>query len=425
MNHKSLLSRRGILKGALALGGAAAGARMLGPFVGDALSAPAPEPAHFVHIFFNGGFNALFAGNADKYLTGNVFDVTSSNIKEVGSGVFTDASTLGELPQLALDHWGAIGVRHGVASHTVPNNINGGGERALLRDGDDCALTKLAHAMGGDSAFKAVHFGDRLPAYKQQPAFQGVSLERITSLSDALKALGNAPSGQGSGATRADSAAGMEAALAFGNQPIAMNPKRLGPLGDAYKATLTALKKPQAAPTVTAADIDAAYDLGGKTSVSTFASMLAGAEIMIRGAGTNVVNIADLGFASWDFHQVSGGKSQNGYYSRRKFHGEGAFKEDRAELLKTFLDRMLSIEGRNVVVCLSGEMVRLPSGDHGDGTVAALFGKRVKQGVSFGVDSKSRFAQGTPGVKGFWAAVAAACGVDSQPFGANPHALIA
>lgn len=422
--NRSLLSRRALFKGALAIGGAAAGARALGPFVGDALAAPVPS--HFVHIFFNAGLNALFSGCADKYVAGNVFDVTSSNIKEVGNGVVTDASTWGTFPQVALDHWAAVGMKHGVASHTVPNNINGGGERAILLDGTDCALTKLAHAMGGDSAFKAVHFGDRMPAYKQQPAFQGVSIDRITSLSDALKALGSGGSTPAANTNRADSEAGVETSLAFGNKPIAMNPKRLGPLGEAYKSVVAALKKPQpAASPVTAADIDKAYGLGGSTTVSTFASMLAGAEIMIRGAGTNVVNITDLGFASWDFHQVSGGKSQNGFYSRRKFLGEGAFKENRVALLKTFLDRMLNMEGRNVVVCLSGEMVRLPTGDHGDGTVAALFGKRVKQGVSFGVDSKSRFAPNTPSPKGFWAACAAACGVESQPFGPNPHAVIA
>src|SRR5262249_32758016 len=107
------------------------------------------------------------------------------------------------------------------------------------------------------------------------------------------------------------------------------------------------------------------------------------------------------------------------------FLGEGAFKENRAALLKTFFERMLSIDGRNVVICLSGELVRLPSGDHGDGTVAVLFGKRVKQGISFGVDERSRFASNTPPPKAFWAAAAAACGVEGQPFGSNPHSLIA
>jgi hypothetical protein len=418
------LSRRGLLKGALAIGGAAIGSRVAGPFVRTALAAP--EPSTLVHIFFNAGFNALFAGNADKYESGNVFDVTSSNVKEVGNGVVTDASTFGMFPQVALDHWAAIGMKHGVASHTVPNNINGGGERAILLDGNDLALNKLAAAMGGDSAFKAVTFGDRLPTYKEQPAVNGVSLQRITSLSDALSALGSGGANTSSGVStdRADSAIGLQASLDIGKRPITMNPTRLGPLGDAYNAAISALKKPQAAAPVTAADIDKAYGLNGSTSVSTFASMLAGAEIMVRGAGSNVVNVTDLGFASWDFHQTSGGKSLNGTYSRRKFLGEGAFKENRAQLLKTFLERMFAIDGRNVVVALSGEMVRLPSGDHGDGTVAAVFGKNIKQGVSFGCDGQSRFASGTPSPKGFWAAMAAACGVDGQPFGPNPHSAL-
>ena len=55
---------------------------------------------------------------------------------------------------------------------------------------------------------------------------------------------------------------------------------------------------------------------------------------------------------------------------------------------------MLALKDRNVVVCISGELVRLPNGDHGDGSV------------------------------GFWAGVAAACGVSGSPFGANPHALL-
>jgi hypothetical protein len=422
MNPRNL-SRRGLLRGALAVGGAAVGSRIAGPFA--RIAHAAPEPSHFIHIFFTGGFNALFAGNADKYAGAGTFDVTSSNVKEVGSGVVTDASTLGTLSQDALDHWAAIGMKHGQASHTVPNNINGGGERAILMDGSDCALAKLASAMGGDSSFKAVHFGDREPAYKVQPAFQGVSIEHITSLSDAFKVLGAGGATDPAVATtgRADTAIGLESALAIGKRPITMNPNRLGQIGDAYQSAIGSLRKAPVT-TVTAADIDKAYGLNGSTSINSFAAMLAGAEVMVRGAGSNVVNIADLGLASWDFHQTSGGKSQNGFYSRRRFLGEGAFKENRMAALKTFFDRMLSIEGRNVVIALSGEMVRLPSGDHGDGTVAAVFGKRLKQGVSFGVDEKSRFAGNTPAPKGFWAAIAQACEVDGQPFGPNPHPLV-
>ncbi|MDF2693334.1 MAG: hypothetical protein K0S65_1717, partial [Labilithrix sp.] len=76
-------------------------------------------------------------------------------------------------------------------------------------------------------------------------------------------------------------------------------------------------------------------------------------------------------------------------------------------------------------VCVSGELVRLPNGDHGDGTVAMLFGKHVKRGLSFPVNAQARFAANTPGPRGFWAAVAAALKVPGEPFGANPHPLIA
>jgi hypothetical protein len=421
MKNRMNISRRGLLKGVLAAGGAAIGSRIAGPFAKDALAAE--EPAHFVHIFFNGGLNALFAGNADKFLTGNVFGVTSSNIKDVGNGVFTDASTFGLFPQLALDHWGAIGIRHGNALHTTPQNLKSGGERAILRDGDDCYLNKLAHAMGNDSPLPCVYFGDRAPAYQDQRAFEGIALEKVSNLGDAIKTLGagapdpNAPN-------RGLAAASLETSSLISSRHMQMSPKRLGALGDAYGSAVAALRKPPPKP-VTFDEISTAYGLAGKTEVDSFSSMLAGAEIMIRAANTSVINVTDFGLASWDFHQVTSGASSNGTFSRRKLLGTNGFKGDRVAAIKTFLERMLDLEGHNVVVAVSGELVRLPNGDHGDGTLAALFGKRVKKGVSFGVDTKSQFNPNTPPVKGFWAAVAAACGVAGQPFGPNPHALIA
>jgi hypothetical protein len=414
------ISRRGLLKGALAAGGAAVGARIGGPFVREALAAP--EPSHFVHIFFNGGLNALLAGNADKFLTGNVFGVTSSNIKNVGNGVFTDASTFGTFPQIALDHWAAIGIKHNNALHTTPQNLKSGGEHAILKDGDNCYLNELASAMGGDSPFKAVYFGDRPPAYQEQPAFQGVSLEKVQNLDDAIKTLG-ASAPDPNGPSRDLSAASLEASQAMSKRLVDTNPSRLGALTDAFTSAIAGLRKPPPKP-VTFSEISDAYGLDGTTDVKSFASMLAGAEIMIRAAGSNVVNITDFGLASWDFHQTSGGLSQNGTFSRRKLLGTNGFSGNRVAPIKTFLERMLGLDGHNVIVCISGELVRLPSGDHGDGTVAALFGKNVRQGVSFGVDEKSRFADGTPPVRAFWAAAAAACGVAGQPFGANPHPLV-
>jgi hypothetical protein len=414
------LSRRGVLKGAMAAGGMAIGSRIGGPFVREARAAG--EPSHFVHIFFNGGLNALFAGCANQFTAAGTFGVTSTNIKQVGSGVFTDASTFGTFPQFALDHWGAVGIRHGNALHTTPQNLGSGGEHAILTDGNNSYLNELAYAMGGDSAFKAVYFGDRPPAYRAQPAYNGVSIQKVSDLSDAIKALGagtldpNAPD-------RALAAATLGAAQQMSKRVIGTNPGRLSGLTDSYDSAVAALNKPPPKP-VTFGEINTAYGLANKTTVTSFASMLAGAEIMIRAAGTNVINITDFGLASWDFHQIGTGGSLNGTYSRSKFLGTGGFGDNRIAPIKTFLSRMLNLPDRNVVVCISGELVRLPSGDHGDGTVAALFGKYVKQGLSYGVNAQARFATGAPGVAPFWSCVAAACKVQGTPFGANPHAAL-
>jgi len=416
------LSRRGLLKGALAAAGAAAGSRIVGPWVGEAHAAT--EPAHFVHIFFNGGLNALFAGCADKFVSGNVFGVTSTNIKNVGNGVFTDAATFGTLPQFALDHWAAIGMRHNNALHTTPQNLRSGGERAILtNNGTTCYLNELAYHMGGNSAFKAVYFGDRAPAYQNQPAFKGVPLQRVSDLKNALSAAG-AEAPNPAAPDPAAAAMALETSDEISERQITTNPGRLTTLTDSYASAVASLKKPLPPP-VTFAEINTAYGLGGTSAVNSWASMLAGAEIMIRAAGTNVINICDFGLASWDFHQTNGAGSLNGTFSRNKLTGTGGFGANRINPIKTFISRMLNAPDRNVVVCVSGELVRLPNGDHGDGTVAMLFGKHLKRGLSFPVNAQARFAANTPGPRAFWAAVAAALKVPGEPFGANPHPLIA
>lgn len=419
MNHPKL-SRRGLLKGTLAAGGAVVGTRMGGPLVREALAAP--EKNHFVHIFFNGGFNAVFAGNADKFLTNGAFGTNNGNVKNVGNGVFTDAATLGTLPDFALQHWGAIGFRHGSALHTTPQNLNSGGERAILRNGGNCYLNQLAYYMGGDSAFKAVYFGDRAPAYQNQPTFQGVPLQRVLNLSDAIKALG-AQGPSPDDPDRGLSSASIAASETMSERTIATNPGRLSTLTDAYGAAIEALKKPPPPP-VTFDEISRAYGLNGRTTADTFPSMLAGAELMIRAADSNVINITDFGLASWDFHQTNGAGSINAQLTRNRMLGQGGFTVNRLAPIRTFLARMLNLTDRNVVVALSGELVRLPNGDHGDGTVAAVFGKNIKRGVSYPVNNQSRFAASTPPVASFWAAIAAAVKVPGTPFGGNPHSAI-
>ncbi|MBX3226151.1 MAG: hypothetical protein KIT84_28740 [Labilithrix sp.] len=426
MSH---FSRRNLLKSALAAAGAAAGSRIGGPLVKSAWAAPA-EPAHFVHIFFNGGLNALFAGNADKFI-GKAFGVTAPGTTgvgaavEIGNGVFTDAGTFGGVSAFAKQHWGAIGMKHGQALHTTPQNRRSGGERAILINGAHSYLNELAAHMGGDSAFKAVYFGDRAPAYVDQPvSFNNVPLQRVSDLKDALAAA-NGSDGADS-PTRPEGANTLETSQTLSKRQLEVNPSKLATLDDAYKSQVESLRKPLPPP-VTFDEIDKAYNLGGKSDVtSVYAAMLAGAEIMIRAAGSNVVHVGDYGLASWDFHQVGTGGSLNGTFSRNKLKGNvGGFGSSRINPIKIFLQRMLEMPDRNVVVAISGELVRLPSGDHGDGTVAMLFGKHVKTGVSYGVTSEgARFAPGTPTPKGFWAAVAAALKVPGAPFGENPHAKL-
>ena len=414
------LSRRDLLKGALAVGGAAAGSRIAGPWIPEAEAAT--EPSHFVHIFFHGGLNAIFAGCAGQLM--GKFDATGTNTVAVGNGVVTDKATFGTFPKFALDHWAGIGLRHGDANHTVPENRNGGGEMAVIRNGNNNYLTQLAAAMGGDSAFKAVLLGRRSAdygVYAPWPAVSGTSLQRVANLRDALSAVGaetpdpNAPD-------RGRLASTLEASEDISTRQIETNPGRLASLSASYQGAVASLRKPLPPP-VTFAEVDKAYGLGGRSAIvpggaTSFAAQLACAEIMIRAAGTNVVHVSDFE-PMWDFDA-----NVSGQRSRDRFLGAGTY--GRLAPIRTFLDRMLNFPGKNVVVAISGEFVRETTGHgHGAGVVAAVFGKNVKQGLSYPVNGLARFAAGTPGSMGFWAGIAAACKVPGTPFGNNPHSLLA
>ncbi len=411
-------SRRGFLKAAFALGGMAAGTRLAGPFLPEAHAAG--ETSHLVFIYLPGGFNAALGGVATPFVTGNKFGLTATNVQVVGNGVSCDKATMGTLPAFALSHWFALGARHGSSSHTTPDNANGGGERAITRRGTGSYLTQLAAAMGGDSALKAVHLGD-YPAYRTQPAAGPVSLQRVTDLASAIRALGagtpdpNAPE-------RSLAGAGLASAQSISQTHVSANPRSLLSINEAYQAGVAALAKAPPPP-VTFPEISTAYGLNNATTVQSFASQLAGAEVMIRAASSNVISVFDQGFVGWDFHQVSGGVSQNMLFSRNRLLGAGAF-DDRMAPLRTFINRMLNVPDRNVVVAISGDFVRVPNGDHGDGVMTAVFGKYVKQGVSFPCDGNARFNPNTPPMDAHWAGIAAALKCPGTPFGANPHGIL-
>ncbi len=410
-------TRRGFLKGVMALGGAVAGARLGGPLLPDARAAG--ETSHLVFIYLPGGFNGALGGAAMPFVTGNKFGLTSTNIQVVGNGVTCDKATMGTLPAFAQSHWFALGARHGVSSHTTPDNSNGGGERAMTRRGTGSYLTQLAAAMGGDSALKAVHLGD-YPAYRTQPAAGAVSLQRVTDLAGAIRALG-AGAADPTAPDRALAGAGLASAQGISQTHIGANPRSLLSVNEAYQAGIAALTKP-APPPVTFPEISTAYGLNNATTVQSFASQLAGAEVMIRAAQSNVISVFDQGFVGWDFHQVSGGVSQNMIFSRNRLLGVGSF-DDRMAPLRTFMNRMLNVQDKNVVVAITGDFVRVPNGDHGDGVVTAVFGKYVKQGASFLCDGNARFNPNTPNVDAHWAALAAALKCPGAPFGANPHGI--
>lgn len=411
MKHDNF-SRRGFLKGALATAGAAS-VGLVGE--GVARAQVAGQTSHLVHLILPGGYNGLFAGCADKFV--GRFGATAANIKNLGNGVFTDAATLGTLPDFALQHWAGVGVRHGNTAH-----LGNGAERALLFDGTNSYLNRLAHAMGGDAPIKSAHFGDRMP-YGPQPAYQGVSLQRITDLGEAIKALGAAGTPDPNAPDRGLSAAALEAAQKISRPHVEANPRSLTSVSDAYGAGIAAMQKPPPKP-VTFAEISTAYGLANATAVRGLNSMLAGAEIMIRAAGTNVINICDPGFVLWDFHQLANGASRNGEFTRNKFNGTGG-RTPIVQHLRTFCNRMLNLPDKNVVLVISGDFVRLINGDHGDGVVATVLGKRVKPGISFGCDGNARFAAQTPGSRGFWSCMASILGAAENPFGANPHPIIA
>jgi hypothetical protein len=263
--------------------------------------------------------------------------------------------------------------------------------------------------------------------YGPTPSSGGVSLQRVTDLGSALKTLGAAQTPDPTEPQRASASLALAAAQGMSATQLASNATSLLSASDAYAAAVQTLATPAPpTPPVTFAEISSAYGLGGSTGVNGFASSMAGAEVMIRAAGTNVINITDMGFVLWDFHQTSGsGRSLNGDYSRSKFaHDFNGGGGPIVPALRTFCSRMLNLPDKNVVIALSGDFVRLPNGDHGDGTVVTVIGKYVKQGVSFPVDGNAHFSSGAPGSRQLWAALAAALKVQGAPFGSNPHPIV-
>lgn len=90
--------------------------------------------------------------------------------------------------------------------------------------------------------------------------------------------------------------------------------------------------------------------------------------------------------------------------------------------LAMFLDRMLSLRGRNVVTLLVGEFSRtIPKSDHEPGGTATVIGKYVKTGTAGPQNADGSPPVNAPPPEGLWAYTSAALRLGSAPFGRNPN----
>lgn len=388
-------SRRASLKAIGALFGSALGTRIgARTWEREAMAAPSPN-ACVVSIFFEGGFNALFS-SADSFVGKGSFGVTSSNAKNVGNGLFVDASTIGALGPWALSHMAAIGNRHGATDHVSAQRNN------FIAEGRSLPL-QLAAAMGGDAAIKCVQVGSRgVPG--PMPVEAGVSMQTITDMKTTVEALGG--STDGSTPKREIAEKGMAASRFMSAQTLVTSPVQTKVLSEGYTAAVETLQKP--VKPFDYNELATSYGLGTtNTSVNSFKAQIAAAELMIT-AGANVVVAMDGG---WDTHGDRDASNVRNMMNSRILPP-----------LKTFVNRMMTDPERNVVVAIMGDFARsLPGSDHAAAMSATVMGKYVKNGTTGKMSANVQLPAGTPSAPGLWAYLSKVLNVGQMPFGSNPH----
>ena len=328
--------------------------------------------------------------------------MSGSNTKNVGNGLVVDASTIGTLGDFALGHMAAIGNRHGATDHISAQRNN-------FSDGSRSYVLQLAAAMGGDAAFKAVALGS-LPFSGPSTSESGISHQLLRSMGDVAQALGLGPVDFDRAARKASSTA-LEHARAMSAHALNANPKSLSFAKDAYETDVASLAK--APLTLDIASIAAAYGASSSGGLDSIPAKLAAAELMIR-SGTNVVTMSDL---SWDSHG-----DRTGALVRRRMTAEII------PALKTFVNRLKTdpeLAAMNVSVVLHGDFARsLPTSDHAPALSALVIGPNVKVGTTGRVSANVTLPDGTGASKEMWSYLAALSKVKTNPFGANPHALV-
>lgn len=412
----SPLSRRSLLKGAAALGGATLG----GPGLIRSAFAQAPRPSAVVMIHFAGGYNALFT-SADPFITYNHFGVTSSNVTNLGNGLVVDSSGLGSMPAVATSKMATLGVYHRLSSHdSAPQAewTNGSRSYALM----------LANALGGTAPIRCAVVGTRFPD-GPHPEENGISMQMISDTSPIVASLGGSTTDT-SVPVRTTGAALLQSARAMSANPLAGSPNSLTTVRTGYDSAIAMLTSPTQ--TFDYAALTSAYGVStSTTSVSNFATQLMAAELMLN-AGCKVVIAVRSG--DWDTH---GSNPATGERDRAAFAAI-------APALRTFLGRVMAPTFPiDVTTAIIGDFARsLPSSDHANFTCATVMGPRVKVGTTGRVtvtrgsalsnpdggmalyDDRVSINTATPGVTGLWAYLAAAANASTAPFGTNPHALL-
>jgi hypothetical protein len=394
------VSRRGFLKAVGVGAGAAIGTRLAGKsLIADARAAT-PEPTSVVVIFLNGGINAIFTG-ADAF-TNTAFGVTANNVTNMG-GVVIDNALAQAIPQGIRNRVASVGIRHGISDH-------GNAQRSLFMVGNQSAPLVLANAIGGSGAIKAaVVGGNSLPNGVRPAPVNGVSLQPITDMRATIEAVAGAENAPNR-ADREGSAKGIVAAQEMSKGVVAKHSASLASINEGLAAAIETLKKPVQPFNVQ--DFNQAYGLNG-TAVNTFASRMAAAELMVR-SGANFVFAQDGG---WDTHGDRNGNTVRNMVNQRI-----------RPALQTFLTRMVqnAANERNVIVAIFGDFHRsLPGSDHQANLAALVIGKTLRNATTGKTDARVGLPPNTPGIQGLWQLLAAAAKVDTNPFGNNPHNVLA
>lgn len=241
-----------------------------------------------------------------------------------------------------------------------------------------------------------------------RPAESGVTLQQVNDMGSTIAALGGAAANP-TIPNRAIGAKGLTAAQSMSADRLAANPVMMTGMREGLQSGIDTLLKPVQVFNYPAMSM--AYGMNGTaTAVNNFTSKIAAAELMIT-AGANFVVAVDGG---WDTHGDRTATNVRNMMNTRILPP-----------LKVFINRMMNLPDRNVVVAILGDFNRsLPGSDHASALNSIVMGKYVKPGTTGKVAANVQLPTGTPSVPAFWSYLGKLLKVPTEPFGANPHTSI-